>query len=280
MPDLVGQDLYKNTVRALEGTDLAVPDTWNPIHQDLINNDVHLQNAKVSKTTTITAGSGLEGGGDLSASRTLSIAASGVSDAHIGDRTLDPDLAAPALTGPITSLLSWLAGRFKAILGTAGVFDAVPVTLQAVKTFIDSVTSAATPDAPMKRDAAGRAKVAAPSASDDIARKAEVDAALAASVQRGTANTDVQELHALVVPIDTRPWAVTSKNAAGKPIAIEIRDGATVVATIAYTYDSDNKTVTQQDLTFTVNGTPRTFRTTVTRDVDGHWSGWTRQEVI
>jgi len=41
-------------------------------------------------------------------------------------------------------------------------------------------TSAATPNAIIRRDSAGRAKVAAPSASDDIARKAEVDAVLSA----------------------------------------------------------------------------------------------------
>lgn len=40
----------------------------------------------------------------------------------------------------------------------------------------DASTSAATPDTLMQRDTAGRAKVAAPAAADDIARKAETDA--------------------------------------------------------------------------------------------------------
>ncbi|PRA08888.1 MULTISPECIES: phage tail protein [unclassified Paenibacillus] len=40
----------------------------------------------------------------------------------------------------------------------------------------DASTSAATPDTLMQRDTAGRAKVAAPAATDDIARKAETDA--------------------------------------------------------------------------------------------------------
>ncbi|WP_124113875.1 tail fiber protein [Paenibacillus xylanexedens] len=40
----------------------------------------------------------------------------------------------------------------------------------------DASTSAATPDTLMQRDAEGRAKVAAPAAADDIARKAETDA--------------------------------------------------------------------------------------------------------
>ncbi len=44
------------------------------------------------------------------------------------------------------------------------------------KTIFDAATSAATASALMKRDGSGRAKVAAPSASDDIARKNETDA--------------------------------------------------------------------------------------------------------
>lgn len=43
-------------------------------------------------------------------------------------------------------------------------------------TSVHGATSAATADALMQRDVNGRAKVAAPAASDDIARKAEVDA--------------------------------------------------------------------------------------------------------
>lgn len=44
------------------------------------------------------------------------------------------------------------------------------------KLLVDARTSTATPDTLMQRDAAGRAKVAAPAAADDIARKAETDA--------------------------------------------------------------------------------------------------------
>lgn len=43
MPDLIGQDVYKDRVRELEITDPAHPSTWNPNYQDLINNDVHLK---------------------------------------------------------------------------------------------------------------------------------------------------------------------------------------------------------------------------------------------
>ncbi|MDN8588731.1 tail fiber protein [Paenibacillus sp. 11B] len=44
------------------------------------------------------------------------------------------------------------------------------------KLIVDGRTSTSTPDTLMQRDAAGRAKVAAPAATDDIARKAETDA--------------------------------------------------------------------------------------------------------
>jgi len=50
------------------------------------------------------------------------------------------------------------------------------VDAHAALTTAHSATSAATANRIMMRDANGRAKVAAPSASDDIARKAEVDA--------------------------------------------------------------------------------------------------------
>lgn len=40
---LVGADVYKDNVRELVETDPAHPTTWNPIHQDLINNDVHIK---------------------------------------------------------------------------------------------------------------------------------------------------------------------------------------------------------------------------------------------
>ncbi|KUK52031.1 MAG: hypothetical protein XD78_2252 [Desulfotomaculum sp. 46_296] len=43
MAVLTGTPVYKNNVRKLEPTDPAAPETWDPIHQDLINNDVYLK---------------------------------------------------------------------------------------------------------------------------------------------------------------------------------------------------------------------------------------------
>ncbi|WP_127539397.1 hypothetical protein [Paenibacillus illinoisensis] len=54
----------------------------------------------------------------------------------------------------------------------------------------DASTSAATPDTLMQRDAEGRAKVAAPAAADDIARKTETDA-VQANLDSHAADTDI-----------------------------------------------------------------------------------------
>ena len=43
MADIIGVNSYKDRVRKLEPSDLGVPETWDPIHTDLINNDVYLK---------------------------------------------------------------------------------------------------------------------------------------------------------------------------------------------------------------------------------------------
>src|SRR5690606_32402124 len=66
--------------------------------------------------------------------------------------------------------------------GASNWYDSPATTLAAAKSHMDATsgvhgaTSSATANRIIIRDSAGRAKVAAPSASDDIARKAEVDA--------------------------------------------------------------------------------------------------------
>lgn len=55
---------------------------------------------------------------------------------------------------------------------------------------MDASTNVATPDTLMQRDAAGRAKVAAPAAADDIARKAETDA-VQGNLESHAADTDI-----------------------------------------------------------------------------------------
>jgi len=111
------------------------------------------------------------------------LADNAVTDAKIGNRTADPTQV-PANNGPgtLTQWLSWIANRIKTILGTANWYDLPPTTLSLANAHINATTgvhgatSAATPNSVVQRDSAGRAKVAAPAAADDIARKDTVDA--------------------------------------------------------------------------------------------------------
>jgi hypothetical protein len=109
-----------------------------------------------------------------------------------GDRTLDPAQAPSSNTGTLRQILSWFANRLKAITGAANWYDAPVTTLAATKSHMDATsgihgaTSSATANRIIIRDSAGRAKVGAPSASDDIATKGYVDG-LVGTLQAGTA---------------------------------------------------------------------------------------------
>lgn len=98
-----------------------------------------------------------------------------------GNRTIDPTQVPAGNSGTLRQFLDWITNRFKAITGKANWYDAPDTTLAAAKGHMDatnvhSATSEATASRIMMRDANGRAKVAAPSAADDIARKDTVDA--------------------------------------------------------------------------------------------------------
>lgn len=61
---------------------------------------------------------------------TAKIADAAVTDSKLGNRTVDQGTGvAYANTGSLTQILSWVAKRFKEILGTANWSDAVPITL-------------------------------------------------------------------------------------------------------------------------------------------------------
>ncbi len=49
MADIIGIDQYVDRVRQMETSDLAHPDSWNPIHTALINAIVHLKTNKLEK---------------------------------------------------------------------------------------------------------------------------------------------------------------------------------------------------------------------------------------
>ncbi|WP_020620254.1 hypothetical protein [Paenibacillus daejeonensis] len=96
-------------------------------------------------------------------------------DAVIGNRTISDTTAAISDTGTLSGLLGGLAHAMKAITGGANWRSLPSITLEVIKTLLDEATHVATAGTLLKRDGSGRAKVAAPAAADDIARKAEVD---------------------------------------------------------------------------------------------------------
>lgn len=103
-------------------------------------------------------------------------------DDRIGDRTINDATTPASNTGKLTSLLSGLANIVKSITGEASWRTMPSTTIKAIKATLDAATNTAAVNTMIKRDANGRAKVAAPSANDDIARKAEVDAAQATAI--------------------------------------------------------------------------------------------------
>lgn len=164
MANLTPTPAYTGLLRALEPTDYAVPALWNDLHQVLIDQDAWLRERILATQDGTEMGAGA------------------ITDVHLGNRTVTDTNAPASDTNTLTALVSNLANRIKAVTGAASWRDAPATTLAAAKAHADATsgvhgaTSAATPSTIIIRDAAGRAKVAAPSASDDIARKADVDA--------------------------------------------------------------------------------------------------------
>ena len=101
-------------------------------------------------------------------------------DAIIGSRTVSDTTAPTGDTGTITTLFGWLGSMIKAITGGATWRTLPGMSIAAIKTVLDAATNLGTASTLMKRDASGRAQVAAPSAAADIARKDTVDGAITA----------------------------------------------------------------------------------------------------
>lgn len=100
-----------------------------------------------------------------------------------GTRTLDQALASPANVGTLRQLLSWFAGRFRAITGASNWWEAPATTLVAAQGHIAAVAPvhgssvAATPNSLAQRDVAGRLPVADGVAAGDAVNRGQLDGA-------------------------------------------------------------------------------------------------------
>lgn len=98
---------------------------------------------------------------------------------ELGSRTLDQELAAPANIGTLRQILSWFAGRIRAITGATNWWDTPATTLGAahthhIATTAHGSTAASTGNSIMQRDAAGRARVADGAVAADIATRRQL----------------------------------------------------------------------------------------------------------
>ncbi|MBN2980100.1 hypothetical protein [Cohnella algarum] len=185
--------------------DTVKPEDMNQIGQEINDNAESLENhigaggaAHAAATTSSAGFMSAADKGKLDGITSGAGSAGSATDAVIGNRTVSDTTAPTGNTGTLTSLLSWLAYMIKAITGKSNWRTAPATTLEAAKGHMDTTTgahgatAAATSNTIMQRDASGRAKVAAPAATDDIARKAEVDAVQAALDAR--TNQDVRTM--------------------------------------------------------------------------------------
>lgn len=61
------------------------------------------------------------------------------------------------------------------------------------------------------------------------------------NVGKNASNDDIRFINALLVGGDTRSWTATTWNTSGRPTHIDIKDGATVVATLDIMYNTANR---------------------------------------
>ena len=224
--------------------------------------------------------------------------------------TADPAQVPTGSAGKLSQWVSWITNRIKAITGGTNWYDSPATTLQAANTHHNAAaphsghetpagaqskvdthanlatahnaTSAATANRIIIRDANGRAKVAAPAASDDIARKDTVDAVQSNldahladfATFKGDSNDDISIVKALFLSTDTRSLTPTVWDTSNRPTTLQIKDGSTVLGTITITYNSSGK-ITQ--LVLVASG--KTITYTQTFDGTGKFTGRTKAVV-
>lgn len=103
----------------------------------LSKNNPHPDSVPV--TRKIVAGSGLTGGGDLSTDRSLGIAKNGVTDTHIGSRTINDGSVPISNSGTITELVSGIANMIRVITGEEDWKTSPIVSLRELSADVDTL---------------------------------------------------------------------------------------------------------------------------------------------
>jgi hypothetical protein len=139
----------------------------------------------------------------------------------------------PVASGVLQKILDFLATQIKKITGKSNWYNAPATTLEATKEHIDSTnahnaTSAATANRIILRDTNGRAKVAAPSASDDIARKDTVDNHANEFIRHGNYAVATGSANTYAVTLSPAPSAYVE----GMCVAVKINVNNTGASTL------------------------------------------------
>ncbi len=194
-----------------------------------------------------------------------------------GSRTIDPAQSPSGNSGSLRQWLDWFPNMIKKITGKTNWYDTPDTTLAAAKTHIDATTvhgatSSATANRIILRDANGRAKVAAPSAADDISTKGYVDS-FAASVSASDALTLIYVPAAVTLyeyPSLRRKFRMLCPGS--YRVTFQYRTDRSGYDAIVYLYRIHNDVGTLVASVTDASGDSTTWKTT-TRDVSGFQSG-------
>lgn len=158
---------------------------------------------------------------------------------ELGNRALEPDLANPANTGTLRQILSWFAGRLKAITGAANWYSAPATTLAAAKTHMDAAAPHSGHETPAGAQA--KADAAADAVQTDLDTHTGAPAPHSRHLDKGQDDQVVEQVRAFILGTDERSLVAVDWNNKDQPIELEYRDGATLVATIDINYNEDGR---------------------------------------
>ena len=155
-----------------------------------------------------------------------------VPDAAIGNRTVDQTLGSPANTGPLTSLLSWLAGMVKGITGEPDWKNVPATTLKTAKSRMDAhvgagggAHAAATQSTPGFESVADKVRL------DNLLQVAGPEVSVSGAVS--LASGAFGKMHVCSGEASYTVTLPAASGNAGKVVGIRIANGAAALVTVA-----------------------------------------------